>query len=214
MVSLEQLRQEMKLRLEQDSELHMVDVHADTIDEALADAAVQLDTKLSNLQYEILEKGSDGFLGIGKKPWKLKIYQNPSTIKKGKKLASDGLDFDSEEQEGVQTKNQDGLFYVRHFGSELWLKVILPVGSGTPVDYKEVLADLQRPDTLEFNENQVKKYIKNGTDGEYQSVGKYKHVQAGDALISVDTTKDEMKASIIVSPPSMSPSCFDDTGCY
>ena len=204
MVSLEQLRQEMKLRLEQDSELHMVDVHADTIDEALADAAVQLDTKLSNLQYEILEKGSDGFLGIGKKPWKLKIYQNPSTIKKGKKLASDGLDFDSEEQEGVQTKNQDGLFYVRHFGSELWLKVILPVGSGTPVDYKEVLADLQRPDTLEFNENQVKKYIKNGTDGEYQSVGKYKHVQAGDALISVDTTKDEMKASIIVSPPSMS----------
>ncbi|MCR5437731.1 MAG: FapA family protein [Treponema sp.] len=204
MVSLDQLREEMKRRLEQDSELHMVDVHADTIDEALADAAVQLDTKLSNLQYEILEKGSDGFLGIGKKPWKLKIYQNPSTIKKGKKIASEGLDFEGEGQEGAQSKNQDGLFYVRHFGSELWLKVILPVGSGSPVDYKEVLADLQRPDTLEFNENQVKKYIKNGTDGEYQSVGKYKHVQAGDALISVDTTKDEMKASIIVSPPSMS----------
>ena len=91
MVTLDTLREEMRKRLEKDKELHMVDVHADTIDEALADAAVQLDTKVSNLQYEIVEKGSDGFLGMGKKPWILKIYQDPSTVKKVTKLASDGL---------------------------------------------------------------------------------------------------------------------------
>ena len=42
MVTLENLREEMKKYLSQDKELHMVEVHADTVDEALADAAVQL----------------------------------------------------------------------------------------------------------------------------------------------------------------------------
>ena len=97
MVTLENLREEMKKYLSQDKELHMVEVHADTVDEALADAAVQLDTKVGNLHYEVIERGSDGFLGLGKKPWKLKIYQDPSTITKKVKLASDGL-FDNDEE--------------------------------------------------------------------------------------------------------------------
>ena len=69
MVTLESIREEMKKRLELDNQLHSVEVYADTIDEALADASVQLDTKVANLQYEIIEKGSDGILGLGKKHW-------------------------------------------------------------------------------------------------------------------------------------------------
>ena len=52
MVTLDKIRQDMKSRLDIDKDLHHVDVNADTIDEALADAAVQLDTKVANLQYE------------------------------------------------------------------------------------------------------------------------------------------------------------------
>ena len=69
MVTLEKIRQDMKNQLAIDRDLHYVVVHADTIDEALADAAVQLDTHISNLHYEIEEKGSEGILGIGKKNW-------------------------------------------------------------------------------------------------------------------------------------------------
>ncbi len=107
MVTLEKIRAEMKTRLNIDKELHSVEVHADTIDEALADAAVQLDTKTNTLQYKILEKGSDGFLGLGKKPWKLKIYQDPSTIKKVTKLASDGL-FDNENEDDAPNEIMAG----------------------------------------------------------------------------------------------------------
>ena len=57
MVTLEKIRAEMRTRLNIDKELHSVDVHADTIDEALADAAVQLDTRVVNLQYEVIEEG-------------------------------------------------------------------------------------------------------------------------------------------------------------
>ena len=204
MVTLENLREEMKKYLSQDKELHMVEVHADTVDEALADAAVQLDTKVGNLHYEVIERGSDGFLVLGKKPWKLKIYQDPSTITKKVKLASDGL-FDNDEEGGdIQVQQRDGMFYVRHFGSDICLKVVNPIGEGTPVNLKDVLNEIKREDTTEFDEGLISKYIKQGTEGKYNTVGQYKHVSAGDVLISVDITKDELKGSIIVSPPSMS----------
>ena len=204
MVGLDIIREEMRKRLEMDKELHMVEVHADTIDEALQDASVQLDTKVSTLQYEIMEKGSDGFLGMGKKPWKLRIYQDPSTIKRKQKLASDGLMIDDTGEETELIKDRDGLFYVHHFSSDIMLKVIPPIGKGLPVEYKDVMQEINRPDTLEVDESLIKKYVKQGTDNGYAIVGAYKHVSAGDVLISVECTKDEMKASIIVTPPAMS----------
>lgn len=204
MVTLEKIREDMKKRLDIDKELHSVDVHADTIEEALADAAVQLDTKVSNLQYETVERGSDGFLGLGKKPWKLKIYQDPSTIKKVTKLASEGLIIDDEDEEVAKITNRDGLFYVRHFKNDIVLKIILPLGEGTPIELKDVLDEVKRQDTLEFDEELIKKYIKQGTDNEYYVVGQYKHVAAGDVVIGIDVTKDELKGSVVVSPPSMS----------
>src|SRR5574344_1031962 len=96
MVTLEKIREEMKERLDIDTKMHNVDVNADNIDEALADAAVQLDTKTGNLEYEVVEKGSTGFLGLGKKPWKIRVYQNPNTITKTKKSSGDDL-FSQEE---------------------------------------------------------------------------------------------------------------------
>lgn len=204
MVTLEKVREDMKALLTVDQNLHFVEVNADTIDEALADAVVQLDTKLSNLHYEVVEKGSDGILGLGKKPWKIMVYQDPTTVKKAAKLASEGLFDEGEEGAAAQIVNRDGLFYVRHFKSEIMLKVILPTGEGLPIELKDVLDEIKRPDTIEFDENLIKKSIKNGTDNEYIVVGQYKHVPAGDVVIGVEVSKDEMKGSIVVSPPSMS----------
>lgn len=204
MVDLDRIRKDMKALLEVDKELHSVDVHADSIDEALADAAVQLDTKVSNLQYEVIEKGSDGFLGLAKKPWKLKIYQDPSTIKKIQKLASEGLLENEEEGMEQESLDRDGLFYVRHFKSDIMLKVLLPLGNGSEIQLKDVMDEIKRQDTISYDEELVKKYVKQGTEKDYLVVGQYKHIAAGDVVIGVDVTKDELKGSIIVSPPSMS----------
>ena len=59
MVTLEKIRTDMKNFLAVDQNLHFVEVMANSIDEALDDAAVQLDVKTSALQYEIVEKGSE-----------------------------------------------------------------------------------------------------------------------------------------------------------
>ncbi len=204
MVNLDRIRQDMKARLDVDKELHSVDVNADSIDEALADAAVQLDTKVVNLQYEILEKGSDGFLGLAKRPWKLKIYQDPTTVKKVIKLASEGLFDDEEEGFEEKVQNRDGLFYVRHFKSDIMLKIVLPLGDGSDIQLRDVLDEVRRQDTVSYDEDLIKKYVKQGTDDQYLNVGVYKHIPAGDVVIGVDITKDELKGSVIVSPPSMS----------
>ena len=204
MVTLEKLREDMNTLLQVDKNLHFVEVNADTIDEALADAVVQLDTKLANLHYEVVEKGSDGILGLGKKPWKIMVYQDPATVKKTTRLASEGLFEEGEEGEVAQIVNRDGLYYIRHFKSDIMLKVLLPVGEGLPIELKDVLDEIKRPDTISFDEELVKKFVKNGTDNDYCVVGAYKHVPAGDVVIGVEVTKDEMKGSIVVSPPSMS----------
>ena len=204
MYSLDKIREEMSKRLESDKQLNSVEVNADNIDEALADASVQLDTKLNGLEYEVIEKGSNGFLGIGKKPWKLRIYQNSATVEAIRKSASADL-FNENTFEGENViVDRDGLFYVRHFGSSIKLKVILPVGNGRPVDIKEVLDSVKRPDTESFDEKLINKLIKNGTDGKYETVGSYKHVAAGDAIVSVEVSKDELHGTITVDAPAMS----------
>ncbi len=204
MVTLEKIREDMKEMFSLDSELHNVEVNANTVDEALQDASVQLDTKAANLTYEVIEKGSDGFLGIGKKPWKLRIYQNPESIKKERKIIAQQTGDQEVEELSEELRDKDGMYYVRHFVSSIMLKVIPPVGNGEPVNLRDVMDDVNRADTVDIEEAAIKKAVKNGTDGEYVEVGTYKHIKAGDALVSVDIAKDEMKASIIVSPPSMS----------
>ena len=204
MVTLDKLREDMKTLLQVDKNLHFVEVNADTVDEALADAVVQLDTKLSNLHYEVVEKGSDGILGLGKKPWKIMVYQDPSTVKKTQRLASEGLFDLDEEGEEAQIINRDGLYYIRHFKSDIMLKVLLPQGEGLPIELKDVLDEIKRPDTINYDEELIKKCVKSGTDNDYTIVGQYKHVPAGDVVIGVEVSKDEMRGSIVVSPPSMS----------
>ena len=214
MVDLEKIREEMNKQYSIDKEIHSVEVHADTIDEALADAAVQLNSKVSDLQYEVIEKGSDGFLGLGKKPWTLSIYQDPFAATKEVKVAANGVVVNDSEENVEDTNNRDGLYYVRHFGANLVLKVIPPVGNGEPVDIKDILNELRQPDTIEIDESLVKKYAKHGTDNNYNIVGAYKHVQAGDALVFVETTKDEMKAMINVSEPSKGGSDASPEGIF
>ena len=204
MVTLDKLREDMKTLLQVDKNLHFVEVNADTVDEALADAVVQLDTKLSNLHYEVVEKGSEGILGLGKKPWKIMVYQDPSTVKKTQRLASEGLFDLDEEGEETQITNRDGLYYIRHFKSDIMLKVLLPQGEGLPIELKDVLDEIKRPDTINYDEELIKKCVKSGTDNDYTIVGQYKHVPAGDVVIGVEVSKDEMRGSIVVSPPSMS----------
>lgn len=202
MVTLEKLRAEMEKQLQFDKELHTVDVIADTLEECLQDASVQLETKIKNLEYEVMQKGYGGILGLMKKPWIIKVYENPSILKQKKKIKAAQEAAEQSEEEEIKIVDRDGAFYIRHFGSHLFVKVNLPEGNGSPVDPQDLLNTARSPENTALDEDLVLKIGKEGTNGEYVEVGSYNHVSAGDAIMAVDLAKDEMQATITVSPPS------------
>ncbi len=203
MITLEKLRLDMENQFKKDREIKFVDIHADSLEEALADAAIQLQSKVSFLEYEVLEQGYKGFMSLMKKPWVLRVYENPSLTKRTERSAVGNLaDLDTLNEIEV-IKDIDGAFYIRRFLSEIHVKIVPPQGKGQPVDYNVLIENLQRSDTSSINDALIKRLVKNSTHGKYEPVGEYTHNPSGDATFYVEMSSDEMKASIIATAPSI-----------
>lgn len=204
-VTLDRIREDLKKELQKDSEIHYVEVQADTLEEALNDAGIQLDTRVKNLEYEVEERGSAGVMGLAKKPWKIKVYQNAASLETKKKMTgvvqTENVETAVEEQKIV---DKDGMYYIRHFGSEIMLKVCNPIGNGKAVSAKDIIDDARRSDTLDLDESAIKKYAAEGTNDSYEVIGAYNHDLSADALLAVDVSDDWMKATITVTNPGMS----------
>ena len=48
--------------------MEYIRISAKTVDDALMEASIQFGTSSDNIEYEVVEKGSSGFLGFGSKP--------------------------------------------------------------------------------------------------------------------------------------------------
>ena len=203
MVRLDRIRNDLEKQLQIDKSLKYIEVRADTIDEALADASVQLDTRIVNLEYEVLEKGFSGIIGLAKQPWLIRVYENPEIVAKKKKKDTDNLDFMDENIESIESMDKDGEFFVKYFCSEIYLKIVLPVANGRAVSFQEIMGKLQRSDTLSLQEADIKKYVQNGTGGVYEVIGTYQHTPAADATFVIDISSDDMQATITASAPSV-----------
>jgi len=203
MITLEKIREDMIELQKADQSLRSVEVHADTLDEALADAAVQLNTKIVNLEYEVREKGFEGFFGIAKKPWTIIVYQNAETVAKIAKAKEMQLMGGEEIDEEEEKLNRNGEFFIHHFGTEIHIKVNLPVGDGKPVNVDDILNELRRPDTKDFDESKVKHYAEVGTGGVYELIGTYTRNPANDAIFVIDISKDELKATCTINAPGL-----------
>ncbi|MCR5724573.1 MAG: FapA family protein [Treponema sp.] len=201
MVTLDVIRKDMASQLKTDQELQNVEVQADTLDEALADAAVQLECHVNNLEYEVLERGFEGFLGLAKKPWRIRAYQNADAVAKIAKDMAAGILSEEELAEQEQSNDRNGAFYIHRFGSDVMLKVTLPVGEGVPVRAEDIISQARRPDNKSLDENRIKQLAETGTNDEYEIIGEYEHNPAGDAIFVVEIAKDEMTATVTISPP-------------
>lgn len=203
-ITLEKIRTELTDRLKTDREIRCVEVCADTLEEALADAAVQLDCKVINLEYEVVERGFSGILGLSKKPWTILAYPNSEVIAatKAKAKAKDAAG-EAVAEEAV-SHDKDGVFFVHHFGTDIALKVVLPEGAGRPVAFDAVLAEVNRPDTLTVDEKKIKEAVAGGTGDGYVLVGTYEHNAANDAIFVIEVSSDEMRATATINAPMMS----------
>ncbi len=78
-INFSELCDKMRSYLERESHVDLMEIEADTLEEALNDASLELSVPYKELDYEILLKGSNGILGYGKKKWKIVAYRNSSS---------------------------------------------------------------------------------------------------------------------------------------
>ncbi len=57
-----------------------------TVEDAVMEAAIKLETTSDRMEYEVLEKGSNGFLGIGSKPARIRARKVMETAERAEKI--------------------------------------------------------------------------------------------------------------------------------
>ena len=199
MVSLEQLKDFMRERAEEDRRLRSVAVSGATLEEALKAASAELGVPTRRLEYDVLQKGSPGTLGFGRKPWSLMVFE----VKKEVKISHESeADFMPDIASTEAVVNEDGHIFIRLWHDGAYLKVTAPVGEGAPANENQALELLHVRNVRDINRQVLKGALKlaNGT---YGKVGDYPHNPAADTLMTVDIEDQEMRASVVLTPPGM-----------
>ena len=199
MVTLEQLKDYMRQRAEEDRALRSVTVTGGTLEEALQSACQELDIPLKRLEFDVLQKGSPGNLGFGKRPWTILAFEAKS---KAALQGTEKAEFLPELYAHPQQveENEDGHVWVRLWHDGAYLKVTKPKGNGKPATEEDALNILHQRNVRDINRQVVKGALKLVT-GTYGKVGDYTHNPANDTLMSVEVDDQEMRASVILTPP-------------
>jgi uncharacterized protein (DUF342 family) len=200
MVNLEKIRDAMEKQLEIDKARVFVEVTSDTLDEALADAAVQLGIPVRDIDYEIIERGTTSFLSLNKKRWTIRAYEMFRQKTKAIKKQASGESAMATGDATPVIEDINGEVYVFCAADGLYMKVEPPSGSGKEATVKDALDRLRERGMPAISEDVIRPIVKMA-NGEYVKIGLYQHNPGNDAMMSVDITDSEMKAWLYASPP-------------
>jgi uncharacterized protein (DUF342 family) len=188
----------MRRYLEEDGSRKYLVVEGKSLESALADAAMQLSAPLSRIEYEVLEKGSTGVLGVGAKPWRLKSYV--AAKKQEVELPAEILPDTSISDAIPISKDKDGDCFVRLSADGALLKVVAAQGHGRKPTERMAFDRLESRAVRNYDAGLVREAVRQAA-GEYVKVGEYISNPSNDALLTVDITDQEMKAYVILTPP-------------
>jgi len=200
MVDLERIREAMAQRLEEDKFRVFVEVSANTLDDALKDASIQLNIPVRDIDYEILQRGTNSFFSLNKRPWTIRAYemQKRKQKKEREKAEREQADEGLSARPVIEDRNGDAFVFCAPDG--VYLKVVPAIGNGKPATIRDAEEKLRERGITDFSADSLKNIVKNSSK-EYVKVAPYKHNPGNDALMSVDITDQEMKAWLYVTPP-------------
>ncbi|HSV56038.1 MAG TPA: FapA family protein [Magnetospirillaceae bacterium] len=201
-VGLPQIRDLMRRYLEEDRLKTSVAAEGASLEEALRNAAIQLACPVASLDFEIVEKGAVGTLGIGRKSWKVRAYR--ASARKDVPASAESLFGDMVSSGGPDaeqaSKDRDGEIFVRLYQEGALLKVTQPVGRGRRATEKAAMDRLRERNVQDIDVTLVRDVV-HLASGQYVPVGRFAQNPALDALINVDITDQDMKAYAILTPP-------------
>jgi len=197
LIDFAQLQEIVKQQLENDRTIRSVDATGPTLEAAVNEAATLLNSSIRRLEYEIIERGSAGFMGAGKKDWVIRAYEH----NRSKKKKSSNDDLIEEFSENVEVViNKDGDAFVQCWPDGVYMKVTAPLGSGKRVllQYaRQVLIDRHVRD---FDHGMIESLV-NEAAGMYVKIAEFTHKPNNDSMASVEIDDSEMKVYLTVIPP-------------
>ncbi|WP_321991931.1 FapA family protein [Marispirochaeta aestuarii] len=198
MVGLSRIREYMRSQAEEDKTRRSVNVSGPSIEDALTQASIELGIPLKDIEYELLEPGSRGTFGIGRKDCILIAYKKAEEQLPDEEALDIDLGFAGDDNGKEETRNGD--VFVRLSPEGILLKVSPPVGGGKKATERQALDALDRRGVSHFDKNMIAQVVKQSS-GDYIPVGEYAYNPANDPIMTVDITDFEMKAYIVVRPP-------------
>jgi uncharacterized protein len=179
-----------------------VEVYADSVKQALELAAENLKVDISMLDYEILEKGTRGFLGIGRQPYRVLVVpmeadEEHSDLEEiEKKLVGDY----HPELTVKEPKHLDSTYKIRVTKTGIWLTVTPPRGKGKKADITDITNKLYSMRISVPDVQVIEKAVNNPT-GDPVKIGEWTPNPDYDSSMRIEVTEDEMAAYIHFTPP-------------
>ena len=202
MISFDVFREKMKLEIEKTRKMKSVQTSGRNLDDALKQASLELGLPIRVLEYEVLDKGSFGFLGFKGKPFRIIAYESISkdTGKETKNL-EDEFDLASYDKKAEEIpSDMDSRFSVRLASDGAWMKVFPPTGRGTSAEANEILEILRKRRVNKPDIDSIAIAVRQA-DMMWIRVGEIDYNPANDALMSLVISDDHMKAYIKVMEP-------------
>lgn len=188
----------MRRYLEEDEGKKSLVVEGASLEEALNDAAVQFSVPVKLLEYEVVERGGAGVLGLGRKPWKIKAYV--AAAKKEVEAPAPAEEDFAVFEAVAEKKDRDGECFVRLSPDGVLLKVVPPLGRGRRASDRNAFDRIEARGARNYDEGLVREAVRQAS-AEYVKVGEFISNPANDALLVVDIADQEMKAYVQLTPP-------------
>lgn len=196
MLTVDDFREYMKDQLTLDREKKSVQVVGSTIDDALLSASMELGLPKFSLEYEVLDKGSRGFFGAGKRDCILIVYQ------KEKDYLSHLHDLEGDDF-GLNSDilvNEDGYFTINLTDKGAELLVHEPVGTGYPTELDFVIQGLEERGVKGYDKSKVATIVKE-QKGEFYKIGEFTHSPSNDAKVEINVATDELSVDMYATSP-------------
>ncbi|MGV7928928.1 MAG: DUF342 domain-containing protein [Spirochaetota bacterium] len=188
---------------EDESSGEEVEVLADSVRQALEIASGALKLDVSGLDYDILQKGTRGFLGVGRQPYRVlvrasKTHDAYSDVDEIERKLSKASPSDLSIRDVV--KYSDGSFKIRVTKSGIYLIVNPPSGGGQPAGLGDVNNRLFAMRISNADMKKVEKEV-GRPSGKRVKIGEWMPNAEYDGSMTVEISEDEMKTFVHFVPP-------------
>ncbi len=194
--TVQQLREHIREFILNEEAKLVANAYGNTLDEALASAATELNVPIEHIEYELVQKGNSGIFGAGKLPF----------IIRASVVSEELLRTHTGEYRHVSAEEQasnDGVVTVILTSKyEIMLRVTKPEKNGRAITTTDVMQRIISRTASVVDETQIASIVKKAS-GQFYKVGEYQHNILNDARVNCILSDDEMRAEVVVVGPAL-----------